>query len=238
MNDSMITRIEALLAKAESTGYGHEADAYLSKAQELMRRHSIDSAMLRSQQDDKAKVSEVIMVEIRTAEPNSKSGPRLLRLLTVIARNNFARAFRRGSSGLCVIVGFPEDIEQVRALYALISMQMQAEATRQMRLQPSGHGGHKFRMGFYDGYCNAVSTRLQQAAANANTAAKAEYGEAGALVLRDKSTLVDQHESLQNLRSQPMSGGSWSGMSAGIAAGQRADIGNTRVGGQRIAVSS
>lgn len=237
MTDSIITRIEALLAKAESTGYGPEADAYLAKAQELMVKHSIDSAMLRSQ-DDKAKASEVILVEIRTAARNSKSGPRLLSLLTVIARHNFCRTFRKGSSGLCAIVGFPEDIERVRTLYALISMQMQTEATRQMRLQPSGQGGHKFRMGFYDGYCIAVSARLEQAAASANAAAKEEYGQAGALVLRDKKALVNQHESLQNLQSQRVSAGSWSGINAGRDAGFRADIGNTRVGGQRTGLSA
>lgn len=231
----MIVRIEALLAKAESSGYGPESDAYLSKAQELMVKHSIDSAMLRSL-EDKAKSSEVCTVEIRTAAANSMSGPRLLSLLTAIARHNFCRAFRRGSTGLCVIVGFPEDIERVRTLYALISMQMQTEGTRQMRRQPSGHGGHKFRMGFYDGYTTAISTRLADAAANANSAAEAEYGEAGVLVLRDKQAHVDQHQSLQNLRSQKTSGGSWQGMSAGIAAGQRADIGSTRVGGQRTAL--
>ncbi len=235
MNDSMINRIEALLAKAESTGYGPEADAYLSKAQELMARHSIDSAMLRSI-DDRVRASEVITVEIRATQPNSRSLPRLLTLLGTIAQNNFCRSFRRGTSGICVIVGFPEDIELVRNMYALISIQMQSEATRQMRRQPKGQGGFKFRMGFYDGYCVAISLRLSAAADRANAAAQSEYGHSSALVLRDKKAMVDQHESLRNIRSQRTTGGSWSGMDAGRDAGFRADIGNERLGGVRAAL--
>lgn len=42
----MLTRIRALLAKAEATGFPEEAEALTTKAQELMARHSIDEALL------------------------------------------------------------------------------------------------------------------------------------------------------------------------------------------------
>ncbi|NEE50837.1 DUF2786 domain-containing protein, partial [Streptomyces sp. SID8455] len=42
----MLTRIRALLAKAEATGFPEEAEALTSKAQELMARHSIDEALI------------------------------------------------------------------------------------------------------------------------------------------------------------------------------------------------
>ncbi|MEE3919447.1 DUF2786 domain-containing protein [Micromonospora sp. BRA006-A] len=42
----MLDRVRALLAKAESTGYPAEAEAFTAKAQELMARHSIDAALL------------------------------------------------------------------------------------------------------------------------------------------------------------------------------------------------
>ncbi|RST20878.1 bifunctional 3'-5' exonuclease/DNA polymerase [Streptomyces sp. WAC04770] len=42
----MLTRIRALLAKAEATGFPEEAEALTAKAQELMARHSIDEALL------------------------------------------------------------------------------------------------------------------------------------------------------------------------------------------------
>ena len=46
-SDSVVHRIQALLAKAESTEFPDEAEAFLAKAQELMARHAIDDAMLR-----------------------------------------------------------------------------------------------------------------------------------------------------------------------------------------------
>ena len=42
----MLTRIRALLAKAEATGFPEEAEALSAKAQELMARHSIDEALI------------------------------------------------------------------------------------------------------------------------------------------------------------------------------------------------
>ncbi|SCF93886.1 Protein of unknown function, partial [Streptomyces sp. Ncost-T6T-2b] len=42
----MLTRIRALLAKAEATGFPEEAEALTTKAQELMARHTIDEALL------------------------------------------------------------------------------------------------------------------------------------------------------------------------------------------------
>src|SRR6266704_2970169 len=41
-----LERVRALLAKAESTSFAEEAEAYTAKAQELMARHSIDYALL------------------------------------------------------------------------------------------------------------------------------------------------------------------------------------------------
>lgn len=45
----MLTRIRALLAKAEATGFPQEAEALTAKAQELMARHSVDEALLDAQ---------------------------------------------------------------------------------------------------------------------------------------------------------------------------------------------
>src|SRR3546814_6950063 len=47
-NDPGLRRVQAMLAKAESTQFPAEAEALLAKAQELMSRHAIDEAMLQS----------------------------------------------------------------------------------------------------------------------------------------------------------------------------------------------
>jgi len=48
VDDAVLAKVRALLAKAESTTFTHEADALTAKAQELIARHSIDEAMARS----------------------------------------------------------------------------------------------------------------------------------------------------------------------------------------------
>ena len=42
----ILDKVRALLAKAESTEFPEEAEAYTAKAQELMARHRIDRAVL------------------------------------------------------------------------------------------------------------------------------------------------------------------------------------------------
>ena len=41
---NIINRVQALIAKAESSTYSAEADAFMAKAQELINDHAIDQA--------------------------------------------------------------------------------------------------------------------------------------------------------------------------------------------------
>ncbi len=47
VDEGTLAKVRALLAKAESTNFEHEAAALTAKAQELMSRHAIDEAMAR-----------------------------------------------------------------------------------------------------------------------------------------------------------------------------------------------
>lgn len=222
-NDSMINRITALLAKSESTGYGPEADAYLSKAQELMTRYSIDAAMLRV--SEPAAASGVICAEIRLCAPRGRSLARFNQLLAVIAVPNSCRAFAQGSTGLGSIVGFAEDVDRVRELFALLSMQMQAECNRRMKTRVSAEHGATFRAAFYAGFTSAIAQRLQDAAAAATEQASFDYGMSAHVVLRDKREAVSQHPSLRHLSvAQTGRVRSGDGYRAGSAAGRSADL--------------
>jgi hypothetical protein len=54
VDERMLSRVRALLAKAESTEFPEEAEALSSRAQELMARHSIDDAFLAAAGQGKA----------------------------------------------------------------------------------------------------------------------------------------------------------------------------------------
>ena len=49
--DGILDKVRALLAKAESTQFEAEAEAFTAKAQELMTRHRIDRAVLNASDD-------------------------------------------------------------------------------------------------------------------------------------------------------------------------------------------
>ncbi|MDP9441581.1 MAG: DUF2786 domain-containing protein, partial [Actinomycetota bacterium] len=46
IDDRILSRVRALLAKAESTEFAPEAEAFTEKAQELMARYAIDDPVL------------------------------------------------------------------------------------------------------------------------------------------------------------------------------------------------
>ncbi len=50
--EKVLNRVRALLAKAEATQFGGEAELLTAKAQDLMTRHAIDEAMLHQVVDD------------------------------------------------------------------------------------------------------------------------------------------------------------------------------------------
>lgn len=200
MNDSMINRIAALLAKSESSGYGPESDAYLSKAQELMTRYSIDTAMLRSH--DRNAYSEIVVIDVVLTKPNGRSLSRFNALLSAVALPNSCKAFSIGKTGAAKIVGFPEDAQRVLDVYLLLSLQMQTECNRRMKTKLTNEHGSTYRAAFYAGFASAIFARLTQAAAESTEQATSEYGTSMALVLTNKVGLIEQHPALSSVRTR------------------------------------
>jgi Protein of unknown function (DUF2786) len=109
VDQRMLDRVRALLAKAESTEFPEEAEALTSRAQELMARHSIDDALLAAEAE-------------RTGRPGpgEAAGRRLFVdspyeaakavLLDVIATANRRRSIWHKNLGSCTVVGFPADL--------------------------------------------------------------------------------------------------------------------------------
>src|SRR5205823_14651531 len=86
LDQRMLDRVRALLAKAESTEFPDEAEAYTAKAQELMTRHRIDHALLTVTKRVRDRP-----VTRRLAVDNPYEAPKSL-LLQVVAEANGCRA--------------------------------------------------------------------------------------------------------------------------------------------------
>ncbi|MEV5505744.1 DUF2786 domain-containing protein [Streptomyces orinoci] len=117
-----LSRIRALLAKAESTDYAEEAEALSAKAQELMARHCLDEALLAA-----------------TAEGPSPGGPAACRigvegpyegakalLLDAVATANHCQSVWSGEHGFATLVGFESDLELSELMYTSLLVQATA----------------------------------------------------------------------------------------------------------------
>ncbi|MEU6219974.1 DUF2786 domain-containing protein [Streptomyces sp. NPDC047022] len=173
----MLTRIRALLAKAEATGYPQEAEALSAKAQELMARHSIDEALLaaRTQAKDTPGACRIgVDAPYETAKAV---------LLDAVASANRCRSVWHGSLGFSTVIGFEPDLEAVELLYTSLLVQATTALTKAEAGQRKG--GRKrtktFKQSFLAAYAHRVGDRLR-AAAEGQVAQTSEDRSAGELL--------------------------------------------------------
>jgi len=156
----MLTRIRALLAKAEATGFPEEAEALTAKAQELMARHSIDEALLAAQ----APAGDAPGACRIGVEPPYEQAKAVL--LDAVATANHCRAVWNEPFGFSTVVGFETDLEAVELLYTSLLVQATHAMTKAEAAQRAG--GRKrtktFRQSFLAAYAHRIGTRLAVAA--------------------------------------------------------------------------
>ncbi|WP_371669971.1 DUF2786 domain-containing protein [Streptomyces sp. NBC_00289] len=156
----MLSRIRALLAKAEATGYPEEAEALSAKAQELMARHSVDEALLAAQAPA-GDAPSACRVGVEAPYEQAKAI-----LLDAVATANHCRAVWNEALGFSTVVGFEADLEAVELLYTSLLVQAQTAMTKAEAAQRAG--GRKrtksFRQSFLAAYAHRVGTRLAAAA--------------------------------------------------------------------------
>lgn len=158
-----LTRIRALLAKAEVTGFPEEAEALTAKAQELMARHSVDEALLAARTHAKD-VPGACRVGVDAPYETAKA-----MLLDAVAAANRCRAVWNEAYGFSTVVGFEPDLEAVELLYTSLLVQGTSAMTRSEAEQRAG--GRKrtktFRQSFLMAYAHRIGGRLAAAGEHA-----------------------------------------------------------------------
>ncbi|MFC9248188.1 DUF2786 domain-containing protein [Streptomyces sp. NPDC057136] len=169
----MLTRIRALLAKAEGTDFPEEAEALTTKAQELMARHSIDEALLaaRTHSDETPGACRIgVDAPYETAKAI---------LLDAVASANRCQAVWNSEVGFTTVVGFEPDLEAVELLFTSLLVQGTSAMTKAEAGQRAG--GRKrtkaFRQSFLMAYAQRLGSRL--ASDTARVTAAADAGDAG-----------------------------------------------------------
>ncbi|MFI0356784.1 DUF2786 domain-containing protein [Actinomadura sp. 9N407] len=163
IDQRMLGKVRALLAKAESTEFPEEAEALSARAQELMARHSIDHALLDAELGGTSEPA-----GRRMAVDTPYDGPKAA-LLTVVADANRCRAVWHRELGFSTVLGFPADLAAVEMLFTSLLVQ----ATTAMvhagpRRDAAGRSRTRsFRHAFLNAYASRIGERLREAAGRA-----------------------------------------------------------------------
>ncbi len=218
------TRIRGLLAKAESSNFAEEADAFMSKAQELMTRHCVDRTMVEvdSVGDGHSRV-EAYRVWLEDPYLEAKSY-----LLANVANANRCRAVVSTGLGCSTLIGHPDDLDATELLFTSLLVQ----ATRRITdLGNDPTGGRRsrrpsYRRSFFVAYANRIGTRLCKTSEVATAAADEGLGHRLLPVLARREKEVDAAvgDLFGHLEEIRLSRSDIAGWAAGTAAADMAEL--------------
>lgn len=224
VDQAQLDKVRALLAKAESTTFPAEAEAYTAKAQQLIARHSIDASLLRGE----ASASEVTSTRIWLSDPYADAKATLLHL---VARNSGGRSVHSVDMGFCTVFGFPDDLAAIELLYTSLTVQAVAAMTA-LGPQRDATGTSRtrsFRRSFLEGFAVRIGQRLREASQAALSAVTDELGEAALLPVlarRDDDVRAAQDAAFPQLtRRASAAGHNPAGWAAGVTAANLAHLG-------------
>jgi hypothetical protein len=219
-DDRALRRVRALLAKAESTTFEEEAHAFTAKAQELMARHSLDEARLRTGDD----VGEPSQRRILLDDPylDAKAS-----VVSAVASANRCRAVLQTGLGWVHVLGYEQDLDTVE----LLSTSLLAQATTAMvRKGPQrDHSGRSrtrsYRRGFLLGFASRVGQRLRHAAERqVSDVQESDGGLLPVLAGREDRIRAAEERAFPNLRTRRSSPVNPAGWLDGSQEGDRANL--------------
>lgn len=223
--DSIINRVQSLIAKAESSAFPAEADAFMAKAQQLINDHAIDQARLAGFDPGGVGHDTIEMSGTYTKERSM--------IWSVVAKANRCRVLTLSTYGSSkvsdlTLIGRPED----RRLVRMVAGSLEFQALRRLRdLDPNTTIATPVvqRRSFLRGFALEVADRL---ARSGHTHGVVGPGAERALVLAADAVdryVQDNFDVSQARRSSVRHDGL--AFSHGRRAGAGADVGSTRLGG-------
>lgn len=222
---ALLERIRALLAKAESTTFDAEAEAFTAKAQELMARHRIDRAVLTASAEVDDLAAGVVGRRIGVDDPYADAKATLL---SRVAEANGARAVWAKRLGSSTVFGFPVELDVIEELYTSLLVQATAALRREGSKQDRwGNNRTKaFRRSFLAAYAHRIGDRLDEAVAQAVDEATTSTGTdlVPVLAARDEAAESVLRQTFPTTGSFRPSVSDAEGVFAGRLAADRADL--------------
>ena len=225
MDQRVLARVRALLAKAESTKFDEEAEALTAKAQELITRHAIADALLHT--TDGTGEPSIRRVPIDTPYPDAKAA-----LLSAIAAANRCAAVFTPDLGWITLVGYDVNLDAVELFGASLLAQATSAMTRQgpRRAHDGRSTTRSFRRAFLFGFAARVGDRLREAAEQQVRDGSDRPRLLPVLAARDARVDEAVAAAFGNLERRTTSISNGTGWTAGRAAADLADLGAHRRG--------
>ncbi|WP_141215032.1 MULTISPECIES: DUF2786 domain-containing protein [unclassified Rhodococcus (in: high G+C Gram-positive bacteria)] len=216
----MLGKIRGLLAKAESTQFPAEAEAFSAKAQDLMTRYAIGHALLESD-NPRGSIGDVTTRRILVDSPYSEAKSLLLHS---VYEANGARTLWYKRFALVNIVGLEVDLDLCELLFTSLLVQS-SRALDELAESPEARG-RSFRKSFLIAYAHRIGQRLLEARERATKAASEHHGSALLPILAERSDAVNKaftamYPSTTEVRIEARD---HAGRRAGRAAAERADL--------------
>jgi hypothetical protein len=154
VDSRVLDRVRGLLAKAESTDFPAEAEAYSAKAQELISRHRIEEALTAGER------AEVVPFARRVGVDHPYESEKAS-LLDAVARANQCRTVWSPELGFSTIFGLDADIDAVELLYTSLLVQAHRAMARDEPVKGKARV-KAFRRSFLVAYAVRIGERLEQ----------------------------------------------------------------------------
>lgn len=230
-NTNTIDKITALLNTANHPNTPpHEAATAAALAEKLMLKYAIDASMVghTSGQPD-----EIVR---RDTTISGKYGANQGLLYNSIASAFGAKPIRikAGSSPTFAAFGTKATLDAIDQLFGSLRLAMVADAAKE---QPYGVSGAQlvgYRASFMKGWLSKVGKRLKEQQEMAKAEATTEHGPGVGIMLRDQDARVRDafRKEFGGKVRTTRTRATYAGHAAGSSAGERADIGNRRIGGR------
>lgn len=189
VDEGVLNKVRALLAKAESTSFEHEADALTAKAQELMARHAIDEALANGSAGGDREAPHARRVPVDDPYAKAKSS-----LLGAVASANNVRAVWDDHFALMTLVGFDADLEAVDVIFTSLVMQASKSMLAKGRVRDARGRSRtrSYRQSFYIAFAQRIHERLHAASESARVGAERDLGRDLLPVLSGRRDEVDE----------------------------------------------
>lgn len=227
VDERVLHRVRALLAKAERTDFPEEATAFTAKAQELITRHAIDLALLRAGDAAAGSAGPLGHVSARRIPLDAPYATAKHVLLDAIGRANGCAVIAQGRTGFAAVIGDEPSLDAVELLFT--SLLVQATSAMVAAGDATAHRANRtaaFRRAFLVAFGQRIGERLE--AARAATVDAAGHADRLLPVLADADAAVQAvtDELFPHLTDQATRVSDGRGWDAGRAAAERADLGD------------